>query len=171
MSKFKAGDIVQRITSTQIFSCGRIVRGQEYTVSDVISDKMFTLKEFGDFTWSPHSFAKVMSKQVEYNKPKQVPHKWEKEIVAWAGGAKIECRWKNADGPWSAWMEVAHPQWATVDTIEYRIAPEKKPDVVNFVRIQQGTTSFPIVVEHSGLHNVKIVFDGDTGELKYVERL
>lgn len=50
----------------------------------------------------------------------QKPHKWQKEIVAWAGGAKVEARnqtaaWRN---PW--WFVDENPHWNNPD-FEFRI--------------------------------------------------
>jgi hypothetical protein len=50
------------------------------------------------------------------------PHKWEKEIKAWADGAEIEVRWfenKFSD----RWYKAENPDWNTIDS-EYRIKPQ-----------------------------------------------
>lgn len=47
------------------------------------------------------------------------PHKWAKEIKAWADGAEIEV--KNFDGNWE---QMKNPWW--LDDSEYRIKPQPK---------------------------------------------
>lgn len=51
------------------------------------------------------------------------PHKWAKEIKAWADGATIQLRYKYAGG-WSQWEIVNAPHWHPVDTFEYRVKPD-----------------------------------------------
>jgi hypothetical protein len=43
-------------------------------------------------------------------------HKWHKEIKAWADGAEIEHKWKDA------WYVSSLPKWS--DDVEYRIKPQ-----------------------------------------------
>lgn len=52
------------------------------------------------------------------------PHKWEKEIVAWANGADIECRdITYGPGLWGPWTETPI-EWDNPD-YEFRIAGQK----------------------------------------------
>lgn len=44
------------------------------------------------------------------------PHKWQKEIIAWANGAEIECKWVDGE-----WHPEKSPHWDS--TYEYRIKP------------------------------------------------
>jgi hypothetical protein len=53
------------------------------------------------------------------------PHKWAKEIKAWADGAEIETRYVSNDG-WTNWDETIEPKWYIEDDIEYRIKPQPK---------------------------------------------
>jgi len=53
------------------------------------------------------------------------PHKWAKEIKAWADGAAIESR-DNIGGGWSAWRSAPHPAWVIGDQTEYRIKAEPR---------------------------------------------
>jgi hypothetical protein len=46
------------------------------------------------------------------------PHKWAKEIKAWADGSEIENRFGNT------WVECKAPQWG--EQTEYRIKPQPK---------------------------------------------
>ena len=43
------------------------------------------------------------------------PHKWAKEIIAWANGAKIECRLRDSD----VWTLESNPSW--FEDVEYRV--------------------------------------------------
>ena len=56
------------------------------------------------------------------------PHKWAKEIKAWADGSEIEV--KNSMDI-DEWIPCLHPNWSEgfteeVDWIEYRIKPQPK---------------------------------------------
>ena len=67
------------------------------------------------------------------------PHKWAKEIKAWADGAEIQYRIKPRveGGEYSAWVTQKNPQWYTGDVSEYRIKPGqdvKDPSVEAFER-------------------------------------
>ncbi len=54
------------------------------------------------------------------------PHKWAKEIKAWADGAEIEFRHFEA-GSWGSWESLYEdPAWLDHDNIEYRIKPTPK---------------------------------------------
>lgn len=48
------------------------------------------------------------------------PHKWSKEIKAWADGAEIEMLCRQHDG----WRQVTDPTW--FEGNEYRIKPQPK---------------------------------------------
>ena len=49
------------------------------------------------------------------------PHKWAKEIKAWADGAEIECSVNKGE-----WKIDCNPIWLIDDDIEYRIKPQPK---------------------------------------------
>ena len=89
-------------------------------------------------------------------------HKHCELIKAWADGAVIEHN--NGLG---YWVEQSNPQWNTWDI--YRIKPEPKPDyytkhIVYKARIySEGDTHPPT------MPNLKLCFDGETGELKSAE--
>ena len=86
-------------------------------------------------------------------------HKHYDLIVAWAGGAKIQ--WKN---DLHDWRDIGDPAW--INSYEYRIKP--KPDTVDYLNLsfdkEKGLTYLPISAP-----NLKLTFDGETGELKSVE--
>ena len=106
------------------------------------------------------------------------PHKHAELIKAWADGATIEarCVTPNEIGEWKTFT---NPNW-DVPYAVYRIKPEPKPDVVakgiiqwngNIVNgIADYATEFR-VSEHWERDNIKLTFDGETGELKSAEVL
>jgi len=51
------------------------------------------------------------------------PHKWAKEIIAWANGAEIE--WCYMAEPFGIWQTVTSPNWDSTN-LEYRIKPQPK---------------------------------------------
>ena len=77
------------------------------------------------------------------------PHKHAEIIKAWADGAEIEFRthhnikWSPVVKGWS---------WDSAVICEYRIKPQPKSDVTQFC-------------------NLKLTFDGETGEIKSAEVL
>ena len=103
------------------------------------------------------------------------PHKYAELIKAWADGAEIEV-YQPAFGRW----EKAEPAWHT--SFEYRIKPEPKVDVVMYSRVlsvqehkdggyyawvSNAYTEMP----SCKADNLKLTFDGETGELKSAEVL
>ena len=58
------------------------------------------------------------------------PHKWAKEIKAWADGAEIEARnkegYNNPIAEFAHWWTIKDPKWETHNDIEYRIKPQPK---------------------------------------------
>lgn len=55
--------------------------------------------------------------------PVKKPHKWAKEIKAWADGHMVEWRC-NANADWQTLT--GSPVWDTNPEVEYRIKPERK---------------------------------------------
>ena len=51
------------------------------------------------------------------------PHKWAKEIKAWADGAEIQ--WCYMAEPFGTWQTVTSPNWDSTN-LEYRIKPQPK---------------------------------------------
>ena len=92
------------------------------------------------------------------------PHKHAELIKAWADGAEIEQACRNGIGEilWCPFKGV----WQ--EYYEYRIKPEPKPDVVMETVLK--LEPFPKFVMH-GKPNLKLTFDGETGELKSAEVL
>ena len=94
----------------------------------------------------------------------KTPHKHAAIIKAWADGAEIEYRPYNE----SKFLPEPYPFWA--GTGAYRIKPEPKPDVVEryFARSEFGC---PRLAEQWERANLKVTFDGETGDLKHAEVL
>ena len=95
------------------------------------------------------------------------PHKHAELIKAWADGAEIEFRFKDAIQGWSDWKPndgrfSNDPWW------EYRIKPQPKPDVVQMWFAESN--NFP-TQRVMGEYNLKLIFDGETGKLKSAEVL
>ena len=101
------------------------------------------------------------------------PHKHAELIKAWADGqAEVEYRYPKDDGSLSLWKDLT--QCVFHEWYEYRIKPEPKPNFYKLYlvftnRIYSEGESFPI----SGFNkpNLKLYFDGKTGELKSAEVL
>ena len=102
------------------------------------------------------------------------PHKHAELIKAWADGAEIEV-YQPAFGRW----EKAEPTWHT--SFEYRIKPEPKPDVViettlGYLKNDDGLEflvdgNWKMSILHEKPKNIRLTFDGETGELKSAEVL
>ena len=95
-------------------------------------------------------------------------HKHYDTIVAWAEGKKIEV----FNDKRMCWEDVAAcPYW--VDSFQYRIKPEPKPDIVRQV-VVEATSPMWIKVFESGKFlppNLMLIFDGESGKLKSAEVL
>jgi len=88
-------------------------------------------------------------------------HKHYDFIVAWAGGAKIQ--WKN---DLHDWRDIGDPAW--INSYEYRIKPEPKPDIEESVLASYGVDGL-VIFNRAIPRNLKITFDGETGKLKSAE--
>lgn len=108
------------------------------------------------------------------------PHKWQKEIVAWANNPKLRFQFRGAGCQANCWYDMTIPDWSHS---EIRIKPEKKPDVIlygmhNPKRVLEvgqpeakNSVSFCLTSFKAVGDSVKYTFDGDTGSLKSVEKL
>lgn len=85
-------------------------------------------------------------------------HKHYDIIVAWANGAKIEV--KNPSN--GSWWDATPPAWDL--DYEYRIKPEPKPDIVKERCVASWTG-----ISTNLCPNLRLTFDGETGELKSAE--
>ena len=108
------------------------------------------------------------------------PHKYAELIKAWADGAIIERYWTDLRTGHQYWMIDNEPMWEEYE--EYRIKPEPKPDLVMYSRVlsmqehkdggyyawvSNAYTQMPSCKND----NLKLTFDGETGELKSAEVL
>lgn len=93
----------------------------------------------------------------------KTPRKHAELIHAWANGAEVEM-WYSEE---LRWRYISHPAWY-VDTI-YRIKPEPKPDYhCGYIVNKYGGILF--CGSEPGA-NLKLIFDGQTWELKDAEVL
>ena len=90
------------------------------------------------------------------------PHKHAELIKAWADGAEIQV----FDEIGQSWWDIPNPDW--YDNRHYRIKPEPKPDVVRWC---WANTMLGENDNYNSNADLKLTFDGETGELKYAEVL
>jgi hypothetical protein len=104
------------------------------------------------------------------------PHKHAELIKAWAEGAEIQIYRPR----WDDWKDDLMPSWEF--DFEYRIKPEPKPDVVMYSRVlsvqkhKDGAYYAWVSNAYTEMpsckaDNLKLTFDGETGELKSAEVL
>lgn len=94
------------------------------------------------------------------------PHKHAEVIKAWADGAKIQVRLATT----APWITTTDPSW--LEDMEYRVKPEPKPDIPQYVRAMYGLLEAGVYVSRCvdpANANIKLVFDGETRKLKSVE--
>lgn len=98
-------------------------------------------------------------------------HKHADLIIAWANGAKIQCKKSGSE----TWDDEKNPTW--VDHFEYRIKPEPQPDVVQYCVIYTyragNLFDHPDTVMANSNHPrargaIALTFDGKTGSIKSV---
>lgn len=95
----------------------------------------------------------------------KTPHKHCEKIKAWAEGYEIEQRITVGDDNLRyCWFVDSAPKWD--DERVYRVKSEPKPDIV---RYYLAVDLWGCAVAESG-DNIKITFDGETGELIKAER-
>jgi hypothetical protein len=82
-------------------------------------------------------------------------------IVAWAEGKTIQ--FESVHGNWK---DVPHPIWDRC--VNYRVKPEPKPDYVH-----EATVNAPECpgCRFNNRPNLRMTFDGETGQLKSAEVL
>ena len=93
------------------------------------------------------------------------PHKWAKEIKAWADGAEIEGRndYGNTKGDW----HTLHDPTFLSNTVEYRIKPQpKEPQYLYAHRTNEGDITFEIdegvsVVGYQYIGKIRLKVDDD----------
>ena len=88
-------------------------------------------------------------------------HKHAVEIIAWAGGAEIQ----YYDAIMCRWADDKNPKW--LEDTKFRVKPEPKPDVIKKCDIDSRLAIWDC--DPRGNPNLKLTFDGETGELKSAE--
>ena len=91
-------------------------------------------------------------------------HKHADLIHAWADGAKIQSKINGT------WVDFNEPIW--INSAEYRIKPEPKPDWSKHIRISSRNNEiydFDLCLPQFA--NLVLTFEGETGELKSAEVL
>jgi len=92
------------------------------------------------------------------------PHKHAELIKAWADGAQIQCFDCNHDG----WKDLGeYFVWA--NDYQYRIKPEPKPDYVQYINFHLNLCVIDLKKMPFNKANLKLTFDGETGDLKSAE--
>ena len=101
------------------------------------------------------------------------PHKHAELIKQWADGAEIQAR-SVTDIFTGDWKVLNRIDW-DLPYAEYRIKPEPKPDVEVGVNISFNRAiayeSYFAYIDDTKDKNLKLTFDGETGELKSAEVL
>lgn len=160
---FKVGDKVRRESLSKGVLDYNGMRVGDWDVVTHVDRFSIDLKSYGR-GHDPDCFTLVKEPS-----PATTPHKWAKEIKAWADGAEIQFR-TLAPAGWTEWATLeSSPAWSTVSTVEYRVKPEKKPDVIEYGTIMQGFWSSS--KERQTASTVQFTFDGETGKLKAVQLL
>lgn len=97
------------------------------------------------------------------------PHKWQKEIIAWANGEQIQFR-DMRTLPVSDWVINTHPSWYTDGTYEYRVKTE--PDIIDlYIRLDCGGIQSYRPIAGSHLANVRFsVIDGKVTAVELISK-
>ncbi|CAB4133202.1 hypothetical protein UFOVP250_64 [uncultured Caudovirales phage] len=85
--------------------------------------------------WDKECIEKIKKEPQYLLESKMKPHKWAKEIKAWADGAEIEFRFKDHLGQsWSDWLPATKPNF-DAENAQYRIKPQPKDsDYINIAK-------------------------------------
>jgi hypothetical protein len=95
-------------------------------------------------------------------------HKHADLIHAWAEGAEIEGR----HYPGEEWQSLKGADCVTWSVgCQYRIKPEKKPDVVRYALIEKDNWTACVASQGCPKDNLRVTFSGETGELIKAEVL
>ena len=97
-------------------------------------------------------------------KQMKTPHKHAELIKAWADGADIEHQHYVGD----SWADSHNPGW--FDNVLYRLRTTPKPDVLKYVVVHPGGAGILSKCQCK-YDNLKLTFDGETGDLKLAEVL
>jgi hypothetical protein len=95
-----------------------------------------------------------------------VKHPHAELIKAWADGAVIQQYKPHLD----EWHDISpYPAWD--ERLTYRIKPKPKPDVVKHIYVMNSIDGVLLCEGFHEIPNIKLTFDGQTGELKSAEVL
>ena len=108
------------------------------------------------------------------------PHKHADLIKAWLDGEPIQYRRKEhfTNGfnfqPAGEWCDKKPYEEASLiqfdlDVYDYRMKTESKSDSIYTYHVQWGPRTNTPHWHQSALHNLKLIFDGETGKLKSAE--
>jgi hypothetical protein len=88
-------------------------------------------------------------------------------IIAWAEGKQIQF---DIGTGWQDYDMKENPSWSKF--IDYRVKPESKTDVVKDVFVAWKFNELYFYQRHSYKEpNLRLTFDGETGELKSAEAI
>lgn len=90
------------------------------------------------------------------------PHKHAEYIHEWADGKEIQRKWMDG-----YWYDDPNPSWNPAD--EFRLKPQPKPDITAKFRIDRHERMGFYACSDLPNSNVKVIFDGETNQLKAVE--
>lgn len=104
----------------------------------------------------------------------KLPHRWQNEIIAWANGETIECRYKDIHAD-NNWFRVTSPKW-NHDELEFRIEPEHKPPVHLYAQIfwsenMEAYLCSALAYFRHDTDNLRITFDPNTNKIIAAEAL
>ena len=87
------------------------------------------------------------------------PHKWAKEIKAWADGAEIEFK---SDIDNLDWVFCTDPDWGNED-YEYRIKPQPKEPQYLYVYgwLENGNISIGVKLDYPYIGKIKLETDDE----------
>jgi hypothetical protein len=90
------------------------------------------------------------------------PHKHADLIKMWADGWEIE----EYDESWGKWVIQTSPSWS-----RYKDYRRRKGDTIETFCVKRDNKLGVVDVYGEGQSNLKLTFDGHTGELKHAEKI
>lgn len=97
------------------------------------------------------------------------PHKHAAVIKAWADGARVQVRIPKAGRLDNTWEDIEDETMYWYSTLEYRVKPEPKPDIVKRVCLELVEGSVNLMHPSDVPINLILSFDGETEKLKSAE--
>jgi len=97
------------------------------------------------------------------------PHEYKDLIYLWADGVELQERYIDKENQdLYDWVDF-NGDWSWTENYEYRIKPEPKPDVVYLYLAKYDGWLYK--KHETEWANLRLTFDGETGELKSAEVL